>query len=205
MAERQSNLTTVLRGLREVARVTFTQKPVETNFHPQKPSNEKRADEAPADDKIPLRKFGEQNELILAPEYLRDMKEFFANHAILDTYTAPCYFNNDTCDMTLCVFPRIMRPLYEQPFVKDIISITIRYDNTVVAMAEYNTADEKAVERFENDIAALTPEYYRNNTAEQQHSLRDALLAKFPGLVIPEEPVFLEPDEPLGKEQPHAI
>ena len=92
----------------------------------------------------------------------------------------------------------------EQPFVKDIIAVTIQYNGTIVAMAEYNTMDDKAAEHFKKDINDLTPEYYRSNhNNNPQHSLRDALLAKFPGLVVPEEPVFLEQD--IGKESPHAI
>ncbi len=200
-----SNVAAVLRGMREVARVTFTKKPVETDFMPEKPDLSKKPEEtATTDDKVPLRKISGNNELIVAPEYIPDMVRFFGEHAIFDSLAVPCYFNNDSCDLTLCVFPRIMRPPMEQPFVKDIIAVTIQYNGTIVAMAEYNTMDDKAAEHFKKDINDLTPEYYRSNhNNNPQHSLRDALLAKFPGLVVPEEPVFLEQD--IGKESPHAI
>lgn len=197
-----SNVAAVLRGIREVARVTFTKKPVETDFTPEKPDLSKKPEETPTDDKVPLRKIGGNNELIIAPEYIPDLMQFFSKHAILDSHSVPCYFNNDSCDLTLFVFPRIMRPSAEQPFVKDIIAVTVQYNGTIVAMAEYNTMDAKAAEHFKQDVHDLTPEYYRS-TNNSQHSLRDALLAKFPGLVVPEEPVFLEQD--IGKESPHAI
>lgn len=205
MAENKDNssVSTILRGMREVARVTFTKKPVETNFTPQKPDLSKKPDNTPKDDNIPLRKISGSNELIVAPEYVQEMVDFFKEHAVLDSYTAPCFFNNDSCDINLCVFPRIMRPLEEQPFVKDIIAVTVRYNGTIVAMAEYNTMDARAATQFQRDIDELTPAYYRNNSQDNTQSLKDALLAKFPGLVVPEEPVFL--DDTPGKESQHAL
>jgi hypothetical protein len=56
-----------------------------------------------------------------------------------------------------------------------------------------------AAKEFQRDMDALTPAYYRSTSDAPQHSLRDALMAKFPGLVVPEEPIFLEENE-VGKE-----
>ena len=203
----KSNVATLMRGMREVARVTFTKKPIETDFTPQTPDQTKKPDATPKDDKIPLRKISGSNELIIAPEYIPELVNFFNEHTILDSKTVPCYFNNDSCDFTLCVFPRIMRPLEEQPFVKDIIAVSV-YDlhsGSMLANAEYNTMNPNAVKEFQRDIEALTPAYYRNTPDIQQHSLRDALMAKFPGLVVPEEPIFLESDEPGKEPNTHAI
>jgi hypothetical protein len=197
----KGNLAVLMRGMKEVARVTFTKQPIETNFTPQSPDNTKKPEATPKDDKIPLRRISGSNELIIAPEYMPELVAFFSEHTIQDNKTVPCFFNNDSCDFTLCVFPRIMRPLEEQPFVKDIISVSI-YDlhsGTMVANAEYNTMNPNAAKEFQRDMDALTPAYYRSTSDAPQHSLRDALMAKFPGLVVPEEPIFLEENE-VGKE-----
>lgn len=204
----QHRLHDILKGMREVAKITFNKNAeITTDFQAQTPEDSNTPDETPTDDKIPLRKISGNNEIIVAPEYIQEMTEFFQHHSLLDMYTAPCFFNNDACDMTLYVFPRVMYPLAEQPLVKDIIAVTIQYNGTIVAVAEYNTMDERAANRFQKDIEELTPQYYRSNT--QQHSLRDALQAKFPGLVDynfglgnNEPPVFLDEDR---KELPHAL
>lgn len=199
----QQRLHEILKGMKEVAKITFNKNAeITTDFHAQTPEDSTQPDETPTEDVIPLRKISGNNELIIAPEYMQEMTSFFQKHALLDMYTAPCFFNNDACDMTLYVFPRVMRPLNEQPFVKDVIAATVQYNGRIVAVAEYNTIDERAANRFQQDIESLTPQYYRSAEAEH-HSLRDALLEKFPGLVIPEQPVFL--DEDNGKEPPHAL
>ena len=203
----KSNLAVLARGMREVARVTFTKKPIETDFTPQSPDNAKKPEASPKDDKIPLRRISGNNELIIAPEYMPELVAFFAEHAILDSKTVPCFFNNDSCDFTLCVFPRIMRPLEEQPFVKDIIAVAIydAHSKSMVANAEYNTMNANAAKEFQRDMEALTPAYYRSTSDAPQHSLRDALMAKFPGLVVPEEPIFLEADETRKEPASHAL
>lgn len=208
----QHRLHDILKGMKEVAKITFNKNAeIITDFQAQTPEDSNKPDESPTDDKIPLRKISGNNELIVAPEYIQEMATFFKHHSLLDMYIAPCFFNNDACDMTLYVFPRVMRPLNEQPFVKDVIAVTIQYNGTIVAVAEYNTMDERAINRFQKDIEELTPQYYRSNIQQQQqqHSLRDALQAKFPGLVNPtlgldstEQPVFLDEDR---KEPPHAL
>lgn len=196
----QHRLYDILKGMKEVAKITLNKNAeITTDFQAQTPEDAK-SDDAPTDDNIPLRKISGSNEIIVAPKYIKEMTEFFHKHALLDMYTAPCFFNNDACDMTLYVIPRVMRPLNEQPFVKDIIAVTIQYNDTIVAIAEYNTIDERAASHFQQDIENLTPPYYRSDT--QQHSLHDALKEKFPGLFLHEMPVFLDEDR---KEPPHAL
>lgn len=204
----QQRLQQILKGMKEVAAFTFNKNAdIATNFQPQTPETSGKADETPTDETPPLRKISGNNELIIAPEYVQEMSNFFHNHSILDMYTAPCFFNNDACDMTLYVIPRVMRPLAEQPFVKDVIAVTIQYNGDILAMAEYNTMDKNAVKSFQRDIENLTPQSYRNNP-QQQHSLYEALQAQFPGGVMlpnlqnPEHNMF--PDEDR-KESPHAL
>ncbi len=209
--EPQGNLANVMRGMREVAKVTFTKKPIETDFTPQTPDTTKKPDPTPTDTQIPLRKISGSNELIIAPEYMPELTTFFDEHTVTDSLTVPCYFNNDSCDLVLCVFPRIMRPSETPAFVKDIIAMNIypatgntEFRSTPVGTAEYNLTNPNALREFKQDIESLTPAYYRNNQTEQ-HSLRDALMAKFPGLVVPQEPPAFDENLP-GKEPPtHAI
>ena len=111
----------------------------------------------------------------------------------------------------MCVFPRIMRPSETPAFVKDIIAVNIYpatgnadIGRTPLGTAEYSLANPNALRDFEQDVQNLTPAYYRNNR-EEQHSLRDALMAKFPGLVVPQENIFLEDEAPGKEPTTHAL
>lgn len=209
--ETQGNLANVMRGMREVAKVTFTKKPIETDFTPQTPDTTKKPDPTPTDTQIPLRKISGSNELIVAPEYMPDLTKFFNEHSVADSISVPCYFNNDSCDLVLCVFPRVMRPVESAAFVKDIVAMNIypatgdaEFRGMPVGTAEYSLTNPNALREFKQDIESLTPAYYRNNQTEQR-SLRDALMAKFPGLVVPHENISLENDAPGKEPTTHAL
>lgn len=205
MAKKEnSNFSKVIRGLKEVVVVTFTNKSIQTEFQPEKPEKDKQTKEN-IDDKVPLQKISGDNELILDKEVLQEMLHFFDNHSLLDTYTASCYFNNDECEINMYAFPRIVHSQNDMPFIKDVVTIAICRDNSPVAMAEYNTIDLKAKDKFKSDAEMLMPKYYNNKENGEKMSLKDSLAMRFPGLVIPENPPMFERSECSEKEPPHDI
>lgn len=203
MAKKEnSNFSKVIRGLKEVVVITFTNKSIQTEFQPEKPEKDKKTEEN-IDDKVPLQKISGDNELILDKEVLQEMLHFFDNHSLLDTYTASCYFNNDECEINMYAFPRIVHSQDDMPFIKDVVTIAIYRDNSPVAMAEYNTIDLKAKDKFKSDTEMLMPKYNKENG--EKMSLKDSLTKRFPGLTIPENPPMFEGSEYSEKEQPHDI
>jgi hypothetical protein len=198
----QNNMKTILRGLKEVARITLAKKPPQTNLHTEAMPEEKKDNaEQGSDEKVRLARIQDGNELIIAPEYLEEMRQFFNNHAILDTYRAPCYYNNDSCDAVLCVFPRIVRPTDKQMVVKDVISMTIEYNGTIVAMSEYHQHNSDSVEQFNSDIARLTPKYYQS--IEQVTNAYQDFRNKFPDAYpsLPDDPIFHTPQYSPDREE----
>ena len=191
-----NNFAAIIRGLKAVAQVTFTKKPIETDFKAETPENNQKKETTQSDDNVPLRKIGTANELIITHPDLREMDAFFTNHAILDAYSTSCLFNNESCEINLCVFPRIIRPAHEQPFVKDVIAVTIWQNNTLLAMAEYNTVNANASREFREDVLNLMPEYYRH---ENRRTPVEMAESKFPGVVFPDAPM-LTVSEPVEKE-----
>lgn len=213
MAKKEnSNFSKVIRGLKEVVVITFTNKSIQTEFQPEKPEKNKQTEEN-IDDKVPLQKISGDNELILDKEVLQEMLHFFDNHSLLDTYTASCYFNNDECEINMYAFPRIVHSQNDMPFIKDVVTIAIYRDNSPVAMAEYNTIDLKAKDKFKSDTEMLMPKYYNDKENDKENakengkkmSLKDSLAIRFPGLTIPENLPVFEGSEYSGKEQPHDI
>lgn len=201
MAQKQgkrSNVAIILRGFKEVLRVTFTSKPIETDFTITKPdANTPKQEENPVDDKNHLRRINSQNELIIAPEYLQEMKDFIGTHQTpISVYTAPCYYNNDACELSLCVFPMVIRNPNEQPVVQSLVVMQIDYGKTTVAVADFNVSRANAVRDFEAHIKDLTPLYYQQDRAQ---TFENALHSLFPDLSAPPDPIFLEA-ELSGKE-----
>lgn len=198
----RNSLKTILRGLKEVVRITIAKKPPQTQITVEPiPDEKKDKSEQESDKTVQLSRIPDDNELIIAPEYLEDMRHFFNNHAILDTYRAPCYYNNDSCDAVLCVFPRIVRPVDKHMVVKDVISMTIEYGGSILAMSEYNTHNNNAVEQFNNDITRLTPKYYQS--IEQVTNTYQAFRQKFPDAypLIPDDPIFHVPQHSAYREE----
>ena len=201
----KDRMSTVFRGMREVARVVFTDKEVVTNFTPQKPSTPApKQESSSSDEKGPSRKIQGNNELIVAPEYIQEMKQFFSAHTVLSSYTAPCYFNNDSCNINLHAFPRLHLQSGVHPTIKDVIVATISYEDDIIAAAEYSVTDEKVVDKFLQDIDMLTPECYRSSHDSTPRSFKDELLSRFPGMTVFDEPDFPEPD-PTRRELLHDI
>ena len=198
----RNNLKTILRGLKEVVRITIAKKPPQTQITVEPmPDDKENKSEQESDKTVQLSKIPDGNELIIAPEYLKEMRHFFNNHAILDTYQAPCYYNNDSCDAVLCVFPRIVRPVDKHNMVvKDVISMTIEYRGKILAISEYNTHDN-AVEQFNNDITRLTPKYYQS--IEQVSNTYQNFRQKFPDAYpfIPDDPIFHTPQYSAYREE----
>lgn len=198
----RNNLKTILRGLKEVARITIAKKPPQTKLTTEPmPEGKKETAEQGSDEKVPLAKIPDGNELIIAPEYLEEMHQFFNSHAILDTYRAPCYYNNDSCDAVLCVFPRIVRPTDKQIMIKDVISMTIEYDGKIVAMAEYHTHNNNAIDEFNKDIERLTPSYYQS--ISQTNDIYKEFRQRFPDSYpsIPDDPIFHVPNYQNDREE----
>lgn len=191
----RQRLSSIMRGFKEVVAITLTRKDIETDFQPlPKPPQTSEA-EAQSNAEIELARIPDGNELIIAPEYIEDMKSFIKNHHTLDTISVPCFYNNDTCTAIMCVFPRVLRPVDERPFVKDVVALAVKSDKSYVALSEYNTIYPDVVEMFSEDIERLLPASYRDNTSTL--ATADILRATFPNLNIPTEvtpPFFLEDD-----------
>lgn len=199
----RQRLSSILRGLKEVVAITLTKKNIETDFKPQPQPPKQDDSNTQSHAEIELAHIPDGNELIIAPEYVNEMKDFIKNHHTLDILSVPCFYNNETCEAVMCVFPRIMRPIDERPFVKDIVALAIKNESSYATLAEYNTLYPNVVESFEDDIARLTPESYRNNRS-QIASTAEMLRRAFPHLHIPHvidetppsvvQPEFLEND-----------
>ncbi len=152
----RQRLSLLWSGFRSVATVIFTNKDIVTEFNPSPTSSNTQTEDEQSETAISLSHIPEENTLEIEPTNLNKLKEFITNYHILDSVSVPCIYNASPCEAEMSVFPRIMRPVNERPFIAHIISLAIN-DGTYIARAEYNTTNPNVINAFEADIAKMKP------------------------------------------------
>ncbi len=188
----------VLRGLREVVRITLD-KPIETTFSPQDVPPAPKTEDKPSEE-APLSKFGEGNSLILAHEYIEEVRSFLGQHSILDTCSVPCYYNNDSCNLNIYTLPRLSKTADTTPIVKPIVTLVVTYGEEQMAIAEYNAKEDNFIEVAMRDIDKLLPKQYRDPD-EISMKARNSFVQRFPEFDFEsstfQPPIFQPPTDPI--------